>query len=65
MVPVVPKPAEPKKVETFEQKCANLFSENNNLDKSINLEAEAVIEEIESSQKIMIGGAPKDSRILI
>lgn len=64
---MAPKPdvAEPKKPETFEQKCANLFVDNKDLDKSINLEPEAVIEEVEPSQKIMIGGQPKDSKVLI
>ena len=49
----------------MKQKCANLFVEGKDLNKSINLEPEAVIEEVEPAQKIMIGGQPKDSKVLI
>jgi len=47
---------ESRKPNTVKDKCANLFIEGKDLNKSINLEPEAVIEEVEPTQKIMIGG---------
>ena len=49
----------------MKEKCANLFNEGKDLNKSINLEPVAVIEEVEPAQKIMIGEQPKDSKVLI
>ena len=57
--------AEPKKPKTVEQKCADLFVDGKDLNKSINLEPEAAIQEVEPSQKIMIGASPTDSKVLI